>query len=85
MILKKIVLSVLLGASSLSVLADAELAVIASLNVQRYMGTWYEVAKYPNRFQKNCASNTSATSAALSGCTSVAGQWRATSHAAAGR
>lgn len=34
---------------------------IASLDVPRYMGTWYEIAKYPNRFQKDCASDTSAT------------------------
>ena len=31
---------------------------IASLNVARYMGTWYEIAKYPNFFQRKCASNT---------------------------
>lgn len=37
------------------------LATIASLDVKRYMGTWYEIAKYPNRFQKQCASDTSAT------------------------
>jgi apolipoprotein D and lipocalin family protein len=34
---------------------------IPSLDVPRYMGTWYEIAKYPNRFQKNCASGTTAT------------------------
>ena len=33
---------------------------IASLDVPRYMGTWYEIAKYPNRFQKQCVRNTSA-------------------------
>jgi apolipoprotein D and lipocalin family protein len=33
---------------------------IASLDVNRYVGTWYEVAKYPNRFQKQCASHTRA-------------------------
>jgi apolipoprotein D and lipocalin family protein len=37
------------------------LEAIASLDVQRYMGTWYEVAKYPNWFQKRCIANTSAT------------------------
>jgi len=39
----------------------APLESIASLDVPRYMGTWYEVAKYPNWFQKRCISNTSAT------------------------
>jgi apolipoprotein D and lipocalin family protein len=38
----------------------APLQPIASLDVPRYMGTWYEIAKYPNRFQKQCARNTRA-------------------------
>jgi apolipoprotein D and lipocalin family protein len=33
---------------------------IASLDVARYMGTWYEIAKYPNSFQKKCVRNTRA-------------------------
>jgi apolipoprotein D and lipocalin family protein len=36
------------------------LATIAALDVPRYMGTWYEIAKYPNWFQKKCVSDTSA-------------------------
>jgi apolipoprotein D and lipocalin family protein len=36
------------------------LQTIASLEVPRYMGTWFEIAKYPNRFQKQCVRNTSA-------------------------
>ncbi len=40
--------------------ARGELSTIATLDVPRYMGTWYEVAKYPNRFQKMCASDTRA-------------------------
>ena len=33
---------------------------IASLDVPKYLGTWYEVAKFPNRFQNLCAANTRA-------------------------
>ena len=33
---------------------------IASLDIARYMGTWYEIAKYPNSFQKKCVRNTRA-------------------------
>jgi len=33
---------------------------IAALDVPRYMGTWYEIAKFPNRFQAKCAANTRA-------------------------
>ena len=33
---------------------------IAALDVPRYMGTWYEIAKFPNRFQAKCTANTRA-------------------------
>lgn len=36
------------------------LATIESLDVSRYMGTWYEIAKFPNWFQKKCAGHTKA-------------------------
>jgi apolipoprotein D and lipocalin family protein len=35
-------------------------APIAALDVPRYMGTWYELAKFPNRFQAKCTSQTRA-------------------------
>lgn len=38
----------------------AVLETIASLDVPRYMGTWFEIAKFPNRFQKQCMGHTSA-------------------------
>lgn len=41
------------------------LASVASLDVPRYMGTWYEIAKFPNRFQKKCVGFTVATYSAL--------------------
>jgi len=31
----------------------APLQSIAALDVPRYLGRWYEIAKFPNRFQKN--------------------------------
>jgi apolipoprotein D and lipocalin family protein len=34
---------------------------VPSIDVQRYMGTWYQIALYPNRFQKQCVANTAAT------------------------
>lgn len=33
---------------------------LPSLEVQAYMGTWYQVAWYPNWFQRKCASDTQA-------------------------
>ncbi|MEJ2545696.1 MAG: lipocalin family protein, partial [Calditrichaceae bacterium] len=31
------------------------------VDLNRYVGVWYEIAKIPNRFQKQCVSNTTAT------------------------
>ncbi|SFD68262.1 lipocalin family protein [Massilia yuzhufengensis] len=42
------------------------LATIPSLDVKRYMGTWYEIAKFPNSFQKKCSGFTTATYSARS-------------------
>ena len=39
---------------------DQSVKTIAALDVPRYLGTWYEIAKYPNSFQKKCARNTRA-------------------------
>ena len=30
------------------------LAVVPSVSIEKYMGTWYEIARYPNRFQEGC-------------------------------
>ena len=34
---------------------------VAALDVKRYMGDWYEIAKFPNWFQRNCAGDTRAS------------------------
>ena len=34
---------------------------IERLDLDRYLGKWYELAKYPNRFQKQCVSDTTAS------------------------
>ena len=34
---------------------------VTGLDLKRYQGVWYEIAKYPNRFQKVCAGGTTAT------------------------
>ena len=39
----------------------APLQSIAALDVPRYMGRWYEIAKLPNWFQRKCLADTSAT------------------------
>lgn len=39
---------------------DAPLQTIERLEVPRYMGVWFEVAKFPNWFQRKCVSDTRA-------------------------
>lgn len=59
------------------------LKAIAQLDVPRYLGRWYEIAKFPNRFQRQCASDTSADYAllphghirVLNQCRNSAGNW----------
>ena len=37
------------------------LRVVPGVDLQRYMGSWYEIARLPNRFQKECAGEVIAT------------------------
>ncbi|MBK6909803.1 MAG: lipocalin family protein [bacterium] len=37
------------------------MTVVPSVELDRYMGTWYEIARLPNRFQEQCAGEVSAT------------------------
>jgi apolipoprotein D and lipocalin family protein len=37
------------------------LAPVAAVDLKRYSGKWYEISRYPNRFQKQCVGNTTAT------------------------
>ena len=40
--------------------AAEPLTTVPALDVPRYMGTWYEIAKLPNWFQRKCTSSTRA-------------------------
>lgn len=37
-----------------------ELRTVSSVDLKRYVGRWYEIARYPNRFQRKCVGDTSA-------------------------
>lgn len=39
----------------------APLRVVPSVDLVRYCGTWYEIARLPNRFQKDCVGEVTAT------------------------
>ena len=49
---------------------------LPQLNVPGYMGTWYQVAWFPNRFQKQCVRDTSATYRRLPGGVEVLNRCR---------
>jgi apolipoprotein D and lipocalin family protein len=38
-----------------------QLTVVPTVDLSRYMGTWYEIARLPNRFQEKCAGDVTAT------------------------
>lgn len=37
------------------------LATVPAVDLKRYVGVWYEIARLPNRFEKDCAANVTAT------------------------
>lgn len=43
-----------LALASPAAAGDKKLEVVESVDLERYAGTWYEIARYPNRFEKNC-------------------------------
>jgi apolipoprotein D and lipocalin family protein len=43
------------------------LPTVAAVDLNRYMGTWYEIAKLPNIFQRQCQGDVSATYRQLEG------------------
>ena len=62
--------------------AQDSLQPLPSLNVPGYMGTWYQVAWFPNRFQKQCVSDTQAQYRQVPGgvevlnrCRLASGEW----------
>jgi apolipoprotein D and lipocalin family protein len=66
MILIKITLTILLSLFLLtwSGAMDKErkpLAVVPSVDLGKYVGRWYEIARLPNRFEKKCVSSVTAT------------------------
>lgn len=38
--------------------APAPLETVAQVDLDRYLGTWYEIAAFPQRFQRNCTGTT---------------------------
>jgi apolipoprotein D and lipocalin family protein len=51
----------ILMATAASAAAERALRVVDQVDYQRYSGTWYEIARLPFRFQKQCVSDVTAT------------------------
>ena len=49
--------AVMIGAAD----KQAPMQVVSSVDLARYAGKWYEIARLPNRFQRDCASDTTAS------------------------
>lgn len=61
--LTKLLATLALASAAIGAAAQtaAPLTPVSNINLTRYQGLWHQVALYPNRFQKMCASNTRAT------------------------
>lgn len=63
---RRIALLILLGASAFAAVAvadskPAELTTVSHLDLARYLGRWFEIARYPNRFERDCVRDITAT------------------------
>lgn len=60
-LITSISLSLLIASSALGQKAEpGELKTVEQVDLERYSGKWYEIAKYPNKFQKKCTGNVTA-------------------------
>jgi apolipoprotein D and lipocalin family protein len=58
----KWILAALLAVSSaVTIAADPPLPVVAAVDLDRYAGKWHEIARYPNRFERMCVADVTAT------------------------
>ncbi|MFH1573663.1 MAG: lipocalin family protein [Acidobacteriota bacterium] len=66
---KLFALVLMLPGAMLQARADGQqaLVVVSSVDLSRYAGKWYEIARLPNRFQKDCAGDVTATYSLLEG------------------
>ena len=65
--MKKTIYLTILAIFSLTFAVSAQnkklnaLETVASVDLKQYSGKWFEIARYPNKFQKQCVGNTTAT------------------------
>lgn len=59
--MKKLLIAFAMFAASLSVPSSAQqVSTVVGVDLARYTGKWYEIARFPNRFQDDCIANVTA-------------------------
>lgn len=53
-------LALLLAVLPVLLRAEPKAQPVAGMDIARYAGVWYEIARFPNRFQKQCAGDVTA-------------------------
>ena len=56
-----LILSGLAAAQQNNVNRTSEVKAVSNVDLKRYSGKWFEIARYPNDFQKKCVGNTTAS------------------------
>jgi apolipoprotein D and lipocalin family protein len=56
----KIVLCIMVTMMNIQAYAQQEVKTVAFVSVDRYVGKWYEVARFPNQFQTKCTGDVTA-------------------------
>ncbi|MEO8605760.1 MAG: lipocalin family protein, partial [bacterium] len=69
-------LAVLLALSLAACAAHAPLATVSHVDLTRYAGTWYEIARLPNRFERGCVAVSATYTARPDGRIDVLNQCR---------
>lgn len=60
LLVRLIVLPMLAAGASVFAAEPAPVRAVASMDLPRYLGKWYEIAAFPMYFQRNCISDTTA-------------------------
>ncbi len=56
-----VVMIYMIGVAAMSTLqASSPVRSLPAVDLTRYAGTWYEIARYPNRFQRQCSGDVTA-------------------------
>ena len=56
-----LVVAAVMAVPPFSAARQAPVETVPSVDLERYMGDWFEIARYPNRFQRQCAGDVRVT------------------------